>query len=304
MKKIILGFVALAMFGIVGCSKYPGYKKTDNGLYYKVDKKGASDVMPKEGDVVLVEILCKTEKGSIFFDTRKEPVPSYVPVSAFKYKGDMAEAFWLFAAGDSGSFIVPVDTLTKHGQFQLPDSLKGQLFYFSIRVDSLIPKAEWEKRISQFQKQQAEASQNMAKTENDNLQLYLTENKITATPTASGLYIITTKKGTGKKASSNSTVVVNYTGSLLDGKVFDTSVKSVAEKFNILNPNRKYEPFPVNLGKGEVIPGWDEALATMSVGQKAKLIIPSKLGYGERAMGEMIPAFSTLVFEVEVLDVK
>ena len=304
MKNVVLGLIAVAMFGIVGCSKYPGYKESDNGLYYKVDKNGSSKVEPNGGGVVLVDIVCKTEKGTVFFDTRKEQVPSYIPLSKPKYKGDMSEAFWLFKEGDSGSFIVPVDTLTKYGQFKLPDSLKGQLFYFTIKVDSLIAKDIWNKRIEQFQMQQQEAVKNMENSEQEIINSYLKENNITVAPTESGLYIIKNKKGSGKKIEAGNAVSVNYTGFLMDGRVFDTSIESVAKKFNVFNPSRPYEPFTLNVGQGEVIQGWDEALLTMSVGDKVKLVIPSKLAYGARAMGDMIPAFSTLIFEVEVLEIK
>ena len=83
---------------------------------------------------------------------------------------------------------------------------------------------------------------------------------------------------------------VHYTGTLLNGTKFDSS------------RDRK-EPFEFTLGKGQVIKGWDEGIAKMKVGGKATLVIPSSLGYAERDMGT-IPPYSTLVFDVELLDVK
>jgi|SRR3989344_2292353 len=95
--------------------------------------------------------------------------------------------------------------------------------------------------------------------------------------------------GTGKEAKSGDTVVVHYTGTLTDGTQFDSSV------------NR--EPFETQIGVGSVIQGWDQGIPGMKVGGKRKLTIPPSLGYGEQGSGE-IPANATLIFEVELLDVK
>ncbi|HEY9721185.1 MAG TPA: FKBP-type peptidyl-prolyl cis-trans isomerase [Oscillatoriaceae cyanobacterium] len=94
----------------------------------------------------------------------------------------------------------------------------------------------------------------------------------------------------GKVAKAGDTVVVNYTGWLTDGTKFDSSLD-------------RNQPFSFTLGKGEVIKGWDEGVAGMVVGEKRKLVVPPDLGYQDHAMGP-IPANSTLIFEVELLDVK
>jgi FKBP-type peptidyl-prolyl cis-trans isomerase len=120
---------------------------------------------------------------------------------------------------------------------------------------------------------------------------YLTKNSITATPTSTGLIYIEEKKGTGKKAEAGKMVVVQYTGTLLDGTKFDSSL------------DHGGQPFEFVLGQGQVIPGWDEGIAMMQEGGKAKLIIPSTIGYGGQAAGP-IPPYSTLVFDVELIKVK
>ncbi len=120
---------------------------------------------------------------------------------------------------------------------------------------------------------------------------YLAENakKEGVVVTESGLQYEVISAGEGEKPTAESTVSVHYHGSLTDGKVFDSSVE-------------RGEPveFPV----GGVIAGWTEALQLMTVGSKYKLTIPSDLAYGERGAGAAIGPHATLVFEVELLDVK
>jgi peptidylprolyl isomerase len=113
--------------------------------------------------------------------------------------------------------------------------------------------------------------------------------------TPSGLQISDTKVGTGATPKTGQTCVVHYTGWLYQdgakGKKFDSSV------------DRK-EPFEFPVGMHRVIAGWDEGVATMKVGGKRTLIIPPELGYGARGAGGVIPPNATLIFEVELLDVK
>ena len=123
------------------------------------------------------------------------------------------------------------------------------------------------------------------------MQKYLKENKITTKPTATGLYYIEKVKGTGPQIHNGSKVQVHYTGTLLNGKKFDSS------------RDRGGKPLDVEVGKGVVIKGWEEALPMMAKGGKATLIVPSSIGYGEQEMGN-IPPYSTLVFDIEVVEVK
>ncbi|MGV3526011.1 MAG: FKBP-type peptidyl-prolyl cis-trans isomerase [Candidatus Sericytochromatia bacterium] len=107
---------------------------------------------------------------------------------------------------------------------------------------------------------------------------------------AKGLKMEDVKVGTGAEAVAGKEVVVHYTGTLTNGEKFDSS-------------KDRGTPFSFNLGAGQVIQGWDQGVAGMKVGGVRKLTIPPELGYGSRQVGP-IPANSTLLFEVELLDVK
>ncbi|WP_111309093.1 peptidylprolyl isomerase [Confluentibacter sediminis] len=109
--------------------------------------------------------------------------------------------------------------------------------------------------------------------------------------TSSGLRYQILQKGDGKKAEKGKKVSVHYKGQLIDGTVFDSSYK-------------RNQPIDFALGVGQVIPGWDEGVGLLKVGDKARFVIPSDLAYGSAGAGGVIPPNATLVFDVELMDVK
>ena len=111
------------------------------------------------------------------------------------------------------------------------------------------------------------------------------------TTTESGLQYKDLVVGEGEAAYAGATAIVHYTGWLLDGTKFDSSVD-------------RGTPFEFQLGAGRVIKGWDEGVATMNIGGKVELVIPPDLGYGASGAGGVIPPNATLKFEVELLDMK
>lgn len=112
-----------------------------------------------------------------------------------------------------------------------------------------------------------------------------------AQSTESGLHYIVEKEGEGETPEKGQMVTAHYHGTLLSGEVFDSSVK-------------RGNPFSFPVGQGRVIKGWDEAFLDMKKGEKRKLILPSKIAYGERGSPPVIPPSSVLVFDVELLDFK
>jgi FKBP-type peptidyl-prolyl cis-trans isomerase len=143
--------------------------------------------------------------------------------------------------------------------------------------------------MTYMQKRQADQMKEMYGKNIDEGEKFLAENKARegVTETASGLQYEVITMGTGEKPAAEQTVKVHYTGTLLDGTKFDSSVDRGE---------------PAEFGVNQVIPGWQEAIQLMPVGSKFKFYIPYELAYGEAGTGP-IPPYSTLIFEVELIEI-
>ena len=206
--------------------------------------------------------------------------------------------------GDQATFAIEADTLAKYLQpEQMPPTYQrgtGMKFYYEINLQDIVTKEELDEEREAFM---AEAQQRQ-ENEPQMIADYVSENGITAKPNADGLYVIVKKRGNGAKVAAGKEVAVNYTGRLLDGTMFDSSVESDAKEGDIYNPNRPYEPLVYTQGRGMLIPGWEQGVEGQPAGSQLQLIIPSALGYGPRGSGQQIPPFSPLVFDLEIVSVK
>jgi FKBP-type peptidyl-prolyl cis-trans isomerase FkpA len=288
--KSMLGLAAL--LAMTAACKKGGVKTTESGLKYQIHTKNEG-AKPKIGDFMTLHVVYKTEKDSVFFDTRKYTKPIKVPLMKPSYKGSFEEGLAMLGAGDSATFLVSADSVfTKVFMApQLPPFIKkGSEMKIIVKVLDIETKAEVEKEVKQSMDKKKEK-------EALDLSSYISTNKITIQPTASGLYFIPTTEGKGAKIESGKTVTVNYVGKFLNGQEFDASAKHKA-------------PFEFKVGSGQVIPAWDEAISNMKVGGKASIVVPSKLAYGERGVPNeqsgtyIIAPFTPLVFDVEVVSVK
>ncbi|MBK6265879.1 FKBP-type peptidyl-prolyl cis-trans isomerase [Marivirga sp. S37H4] len=135
------------------------------------------------------------------------------------------------------------------------------------------------------------------------IQNYLEDNNLEAERHFSDLFYIIDHEGDGDLPNRGQELSVNYVGKYLDGRVFDTSVDSVAREAGIFSETRVYEPIKFQLGAGQVILGWEIGLALLKEGSVATFIIPSGLAYGPEGKGP-IPPNTVLLFEVELVDIK
>lgn len=289
-KKLIAGICFLAMiFSFQACSKQ---SKTPNGLKYEILKKGEGRAV-QMNDIIEGTMTLSSQDSVLFALDKPEKI---IQVMESIFPGDLNEGLLELHEGDSAVFYVPIDSVNKYMGGGLPDFVKEYLVY-SIRVDALYT-------MEELQQEEAAAAEKASAEEKQNIARYLEEKGLKAEPTESGLYFIGKTSGTGKKVEQGQEVAVNYVGRLLNGKLFDTNIESIAKEEGVYIAQRTYEPMRFMAGVGQMIQGFDEAVLMMKKGGKATVIIPFALAYGSQSMGNDIPAFSTLVFDIELVDVK
>ena len=233
---------------------------TDTGLKYIIWKKGDGEAA-KAGDKVSVHYAGRLTDGSPFDDSYKRGKPFSFPLGGGRVIKGWDEGIAYLNVGDSATLIIPAEL--GYGSVDRPTIPANSTLIFDVQL------MEVKKVIKPKE--------------------YDVAGKDTIY-TGTGLKYIRTNKTDGKEVTAGATVSVHYTGYLLDGTIFDSSVS-------------RGEPISFPIGESRVIKGWDEGIAYLKVGEKARLIIAPELGYGGRAMGP-IPANSTLVFDVELVDVK
>jgi FKBP-type peptidyl-prolyl cis-trans isomerase FkpA len=260
-----------------------GFLKTPHGLYYKI-VMDAHKPKAKVSDIVKMNLIFSNQRDSVLFSSYEENMgPVQLQVQAPSFNGDPMEGYAMLGAGDSAIFLMPADSAYKNSPWP-PFAKKGEFIKITVAIVSTMTKADYDsQKMAEAQKQ--------TDMDSKTIEDYLAKNNLKAQKTASGIYYIITQQGTGNKAEAGKMVTVNYTGKLLDGKVFESS----------LDPG--HEPYTFRLGAGNVIKGWDEGLTLFNEGGKGTLFIPSALGYGSRPNGP-IPANSILIFDIELLAVK
>jgi len=284
----VLLFVAIVLFGFSCSLLKPGskFKTTDSGLKYKFVERYKGRIAPDSGKLMSLRMTYGTE-DTVFFNSKDIPAKVMVlPMKASAFPGDFYEMMEMMHLGDSVVFYVDATSFfTKTAEYpEVPDFAKDLdelLFHAKIMKIQTEEEIEVEKEAKLMEMKENEAAI---------ITNYLSENNMHTEPNESGLYVIIEEEGSGPKPQKGDKVKVHYTGYLLDGTKFDSSVD-------------RDQPFEFPIGMGRVIKGWDEGIAMLSVGSKAKLIIPSSLGYGERGAGHVIGPYETLIFDVELLDI-
>jgi FKBP-type peptidyl-prolyl cis-trans isomerase len=301
--------VVLVLALLTGVSTLSSCQKTKvtekDAIEFTYIKEGKEK--PANGDFLLYNLEILTQSDSVIYSTLTQPFPGYLMANdTIKPQNGMDEIFLSLRKGDSITFEAAAKIVFSGNQpapIKEDDKIKVRLGAYEMKTEAEM-QAFYEEAMMKEQAKSAERAKTLLVEEAKTIDAYLAKNNLKGQKTASGLVYVIEREGAGDSTTVGSTLYVNYAGYLLDGPLFDTSYPELAKANNMFSEERPYEPLPVNVGMGQVIPGWDEGLMLLKKGSKAKLIIPSPLGYGEGGAGAMIPANSILVFDVEVTDIK
>jgi FKBP-type peptidyl-prolyl cis-trans isomerase FkpA len=285
----------------IGCVQFTygqqDFKRSPKGAFYKIFKPHTGPRI-KLNDVISFHAIQKTEKDSVLFSSYETGRPIKIQVVPSYNLGDLMDVFPLLAEGDSALVKVPADSLFRNYEDQRPDFLpSGSFLYFAVKIQRVqtLDEALDEKKAHE---------EKLMIEELVALDKYIAASKYPFENAANGLKYQLLRNTTNKRPLPGDTVMVNYTGRLIDGKVFDSSIEEEAKKAGLVQPGRSYGPFQFVIGQGQVIQGWDEGLLLLREGAMAQFVIPSSLAYGGNAMGTDIKPYSTLIFDVEMVKVK
>lgn len=295
-SKVVSAIIAIVViWGGISCQSQD-FQISEDGYQYKYIEEGSGETI-KQGEVVVYNMTYMNENDSILFaSTSTQPVMFPCDTAQWNQMGILYKAFAMIKEGDSILIKIPTNQLFAESfKAPVPPYLnpEGEIT-FCVGAKSYLTEAEAQAEAQKMrEKQQAEmlaASGEQMDKDIEIIDQYLKDNNIAAQSTESGLRYVIDVEGSGNNPESGQNVFVHYTGTLLDGKKFDSS-------------HDRGEPLDFPIGQGQVIPGWDEGIALLKKGGKGTLYIPSPLAYGPRGAGADIPPNAVLKFEVELVDV-
>ncbi len=275
----------LAIVLLASCNQY---QTTPSGVKYKITSGGSKETL-KQGQYVKYNLEYKTGKDSVL-QTSYGHIATYMIVDTAKSgKHSFFELITKLAAGDKVEFVLSIDSLKKLGFieynniFKAKDLIKGRAEIIKTFPSQIEALADVKKE------QDAETAKEVKE-----LKDYTDKKGIKTQSTTSGVLVEITNPGEAQKADSGKVAQVMYKGSFMDGKVFDSNMDK--------NKPGGGQPLSVNIGGQSVIKGMDDALRLFGKGGKGRLFVPAMLGYGPYP-NPPIPAYTNLIFEIEVLDV-
>jgi FKBP-type peptidyl-prolyl cis-trans isomerase FkpA len=267
-------------------SEYSGFSRAGSGIYYRLNSIGDSDRSPVPGDYLTVDILYSTLDDSLFFSARRK-----FRLEQPAYKGSVEECLMMMNMGDKAEFIINADDffhytldapvpgfLSKTGRIRISVNMLDiqTVQSYSSEMDAFLG---WIEGLGEYERVR--------------LQNYLKEEKLDVKPDNSGIYYIPLKEGRGKKVEPGDTIEVHYDGRFLNGRFFDST-------------RRTDEVFQYIYGHDlQVLEGLDRAIGLMHEGGRALVILPSELAFGEYGSSTgIIPPYTSLIYEVEILSVR
>jgi peptidylprolyl isomerase len=289
MRKNIFNFLFLSLLFtglLTSCdeaSEYDGFKETEDGLFYKFHIESGDTQSVNLNDIVKVHLNYRTKDSSFNKSAINQPVD--IKIMEPTYPGDVYDALKLMHIGDSATFILGASEffeLTVGAG--LPEFLdSNDIFYLDVKMDSITSSIEMARKENERRAKFQEAEPKKINT-------YLAENNMDETPNKDGIYIKHIKKGKGAKIENGKHAKVHFKVKVVGDEWFeDTKMRN--------------EPYTHLVGTGRFSEGFDKALLNMRVGGEALVLIPSNLAFGPEGVDQVIPPYSPIAFEIEVLKV-
>ncbi len=284
--KIFL-VIVISIFAFSSCGlfeKYFGYSKTKTGIYYQLIHIGEEVAPPVVGDYITVDIKYSTIADSVFFAGTRT-----FQLTEPEFKGSIDECFLMLSDGDSASFILNGEQFfAKTLQTKVPDFLVGEKHLkIGLKVNEIRTQAQYDKDKEEFLKW----IEDFGEYEKLVLSKFIKEEKINVEPNEDGMYFISVRSGSGKPVEAGDIVTVHYEGKFLNGKFFDSTLK------------RKQAFEFVYGSEMQVIPGLEYAIGRMREGEKAIIILPSVLAWGDEGSSTgIIPPFTSVIYEIELIE--
>jgi FKBP-type peptidyl-prolyl cis-trans isomerase FkpA len=274
------------LLGYFAKSNFKNPIKLPSGVYVVIEKEGSGDFI-KPG----IEVSMNYEKYALNgpkYDSNIDSnfhhqTPLKINVGQRQLLVGWEDGLQKFKKGTKGQIFIPSKMAygsNKYGIRPNDTIPPNSIIKIDVEILDVVDIAALAKQLEQ--------------KEDSAIQIFLKANDLKATNTGSGLYYVITKEGSGDSPTTGDEVTMNYTGMFLDGKPFDSNVDSAFGHVS---------PFKFPLDQGHVIKGWDEAVALLKKGTKAKIILPSAIAYGKAGSGK-IPANAVLQFDVELVDFK
>lgn len=284
-KNLVLFLLAATLLS--ACSKV-SYRKTAGGMPYQLFR-GKGTLKVSAGNIVKAQYSYKV-KDSVYFSSYGM-MPDYIPVNPTPQPYDISEIWTLLHEGDSIITTQMMDTFIKRSPANVPPEFKkGDRIITTLKVLAIFT-SDSAARVDEEKERKA-----FLASEIIYLSKYLAGKNISAEKTPSGAFVQIINPGTGDLVDSGKYVTVNYTGTTLSGKKFDSNTDTAFHHV---------EPYGFTVNAGQMIKGFDEAIPFLKPGGSAKVYVPSMLAYGARpnpASG--IKPYEHLVFDLSIVDVK
>lgn len=290
-RNVIPCIVAVLLLAACHSKKEPiqGYTRDDDGFYYKLLVIGDGNDKPKVGDVLLLDAVFKTQKDSVIWDSKVEGGNAfYLGLEDRALTGSFNKHLLQMVEGDSVSFYVPVSVFFRQ-YFNTPPPAfcaKDSMVKAGVKLVEIMTQAEHAQVLSEKEGEQEDKELQELKQIDD----YLASNQLPQKVSDDGIYYLEKSINSGEAVKSGKTVVLSYRGRFLDGREVDLQQKPL--EFVYGTPD-------------QLIKGLNIVIGSMKKGESAKIIVPSRLAFGEQGSANgSIPPYTPLLYDIKITDVK